>query len=97
MNNTPALETINNPTFTQYKVPSHSWLEVPYDLLVKLKIENKITCYSYRNGNLCYLEEDCDGSMFYAAMKEAGKKYKTTLRFSNYEPLCCSYRRYRAN
>jgi len=95
--NTESVSKLNNQLlFTQYEDPSHSWLEVPYDLLVKLGIEDKITCYSFRKGNLCYLEEDNDWSTFHDAMENAGGKYKVNRQFYNYEAPCCAYWHYRA-
>ena len=55
-------------TFIVHEDPGHGWLEVTYDELVALGIENKITQFSYRNGNLCYLEEDCDLGTYFNAI-----------------------------
>ena len=44
-----------------YRDPGHGWLEVPLAELARLKIEDKVTPYSYVNpGKQCvYLEENC--------------------------------------
>jgi len=44
--------------------PGHGWLEVPYSEIVQLGIKDKISQCSYRKGDTCYLEEDCDFSKF---------------------------------
>jgi len=86
---------MNNKTwFTQYEDPGHSWLEVPYSLLKELGIEKKITTYSFRKGNLCYLEEDCDWSTFHDAMKVVGREYSVIREYSEEEPPCCSFNGY---
>jgi hypothetical protein len=48
--------------------PGHGWLEVQYSELVKMGIADKITSYSFRAGNTCYLEEDCDLTTFVQAL-----------------------------
>jgi len=50
--------------------PGHGWLEVYYPLVKALNVE--ISRYSYRNGNLAYLEEDCDATAFLQAAETAG-------------------------
>jgi hypothetical protein len=42
--------------------PGHGWVEVSFKELVSLGIEQEISKYSYRKGDTCYLEEDCDYS-----------------------------------
>lgn len=49
--------------------PGHAWLEVPMAVIRYLRIEDKITGYSYRNGDLAYLEEDCDAPTFIDAYR----------------------------
>ena len=44
--------------------PGHGWLEVEYSDLVELGIQDEISECSYRRGNTCYLEEDCDAYLF---------------------------------
>ena len=61
-------------TYTFYSDPSHGWLEVQKKELEELNIFNKISEYSYINGDLVYLEEDCDLSLFIKAYKN---KYNT--------------------
>ena len=54
--------------------PSHSWLKVPVKELERLGIENKISPYSYINGKMSYLEEDCDMTTFMDARKARGEE-----------------------
>ncbi len=53
--------------YTYYMDPGHGWLEVPMAEIVSLGIDEKISRYSYRDGDRAYLEEDCDLTMFAAA------------------------------
>ena len=59
-----------NTTFVKHDDPGHGWLQVG---LVDLKnvgtsIED-YSGYSYRKGNILFLEEDCDASKFVNAWK----------------------------
>jgi hypothetical protein len=47
----------------------HGWLKVPKKDLEKLGIADKITRYSYMNGDYAYLEEDCDLALYLRALK----------------------------
>lgn len=44
--------------------PGHGWLEVPVSKINELGIADAISRFSYRNGQLAYLEEDCDAPLF---------------------------------
>lgn len=59
-----------NTTFVKHDDPSHGWLQVG---LVDLKnVGTSIddySGYSYRKGNILFLEEDCDASKFVEAWK----------------------------
>ena len=58
-----------------YEDPGHGWLKVPKELLRVLNIDDQISWYSYQKGNFAYLEEDCDYSLFQAAMNETGRDF----------------------
>ena len=59
--------------------PSHSWLKVHFCELMALGIENKISRYSYRRQNWCFLEEDCDAETYLVAFQsEFGQMPKMT-------------------
>ena len=49
--------------------PGHGWLEVPMSTIRYLQIENRISSYSYRQGDVAYLEEDCDAVTFIDAYR----------------------------
>jgi len=64
-------------TFKFYMDAGHGWLAVPVKLLKELQIDKKITTYSYMShgGNMAYLEEDSDGTLFTNEyQKKFGKK-----------------------
>ena len=75
-----------------YVDAGHGWLEVPMSEIKRLKIEGKVTPYSYVNGDMVYLEEDCDAAFFIDKLKSDGKKfnscevYEETSRVRSYEP-----------
>jgi len=53
----------------------HGWLAVKRTELNRLKIEAKISSYSYERGETVYLEEDCDASTFLKAKKDLGEEF----------------------
>jgi len=67
--------------------PGHGWLEVPMDEIKRLKIEDKISSYSYRNKGKAYLEEDCDFSVFAAAKEKLGEKFEYTSVYQANTPI----------
>ena len=72
-------------SYTFYCDPGHGWLKVSYKELVALGIQDKITHHSYMrwNGDSwdCYLEEDCDATLFYNTKKALGVEIKPTYKF----------------
>ncbi len=59
-------------SFDFYEDPGHGWLKVPRKLLRELRIEDKVSSYSFQYGDFAYLEEDCDMTLFEQAMAAAG-------------------------
>lgn len=59
-----ANESKASENFTFYEDASHGWLEVPKSLLKELGIADQISSYSYQSGDMAYLEEDADLSLF---------------------------------
>ena len=53
--------------------PGHGWFKVRLTQLSKLGIENEISTYSYVRGEWAYLEEDCDASKYFDALKLTGQ------------------------
>lgn len=54
-------------SYTKHEDPGHGWLQVPLAELKELGILNKISMYSYTDGEYAYLEEDCDMGVFLEA------------------------------
>jgi hypothetical protein len=55
---------------------AHGWYEVGFSVLQDMGIAHKITRYSYRKGDMAYLEEDCDATLFFDKAKELGYNVK---------------------
>lgn len=51
-------------SFVFHEDAGHGWLAVPYQALVALNIQEKITGFSYRKDDMVYLEEDFDAPLF---------------------------------
>lgn len=56
--------------------PGHGWIAADMQRLRALGIADKITPYSYRDGDLVWLEEDCDAAAYIGALREAGIHYR---------------------
>jgi hypothetical protein len=75
--------------------PSHGWGEVPISLIKELCIEDQISDYSYMNGNMVYLEEDLDLSVFLRALESRGMGYPKFIEIhTNHDSKVRSYRRF---
>lgn len=61
--------------------PGHGWLEVPEAEVLELGI--RVSGYSYRKGDILFLEEDCDGPAYIKAQADRGVKVMT--RIINYD------------
>ena len=57
---------------THYCDPGHGWMKVSRKSLAELNLLEKISGYSYQNGDYVYLEEDCDASLLVEALRERG-------------------------
>lgn len=54
-----------NKIFQFHCDPGHAWLEVNIHTLTSVGLEPQdFTDYSYRDGDVLYLEEDCDAPKF---------------------------------
>lgn len=69
---------------TVYDSPSHAWGKVTYQQLIELGIEGDVSKYSYRDGQLVFLEEDCDLPLFVSAARSAGLE----IEFHEIELFC---------
>jgi hypothetical protein len=68
---------------TFFSDPSHAWLKVSKLHLEVFNIANKISSYSYMNGDDVYLEEDCDAVIYLNALKKAGINYNINEQFDD--------------
>jgi len=53
--------------------PGHGWFKVKLTQLHKLGIADQISRYSYQRGEWAYLEEDCDATRLFDALKLTGQ------------------------
>jgi len=53
----------------------HGWIGTNKALLVQLGIDNDISTYSYIDGDVVYLEEDCDASRLINKLKDNNINY----------------------
>lgn len=67
--------------------PGHGWLEVPMQMVEQLEIKEQITAYSYRKGDLAYLEEDCDAYVFLQTCRDQGFEYQLEEVFEDPTPI----------
>lgn len=65
--------------------PGHGWLAVDYDLLEKFNLHGMISGYSYRKGNVAYLEEDVDAGYLLEYLKHNLIEYNIVHIDSNAE------------
>ncbi len=56
--------------------PGHGWIAADLHRLQSLGIADTITPYSYRDGDTCWLEEDCDAPRYLRALSAAGIPYR---------------------
>lgn len=80
--------------FNFYSDPAHGWAKVPLSLLKELKIDQKISSYSYVKKGNAYLEEDGDLGVFINAMKKAGKTVSFKESHTNKSSRIRNYPRY---
>jgi len=57
-------------TYHYHIDPGHGWIEVPFSELLDLEIDDKISHYSYRDDDRCFLEEDCDAGVWERAYEQ---------------------------
>jgi len=76
-----------------YRDPGHGWIKVPRQLLLDLRIHDKISRFSYESGDgmNVFLEEDCDASLLIEALKARGIDYKFKSFHTNKQSKIRSY------
>ena len=82
-------------TITVYNDPGHAWGAVKISELQALGIADRISTYSYQRGKTAYLEEDCDLSVYLAALKAAGHEIQFKEKHTNNRSPIRSYQSYR--
>lgn len=60
-------------TLKIYSDAGHGWLAVPRKELIELGIESKISNCSFQRGDMVYLEEDCDMTVYMNSHPEWNK------------------------
>jgi hypothetical protein len=75
--------------------PAHGWGEVPMSMIKELGIADKISHYSYMKGEMAYLEEDCDLSLFINALEAKGVPYEFAEFSTNYDSPVRRYQSYK--
>jgi hypothetical protein len=78
-----------------YSDPGHGWVAVKTALLISLGIADKVSSYSYINGQTSYLEEDCDAGLLLEAIKGRGIPYSIVSKHTNRQSPIRSYDRYK--
>lgn len=63
-------------TLLVFEDPGHAWVRFSKKRLAELGIADKITSFSYQNGNNAFLEEDYDLSILANALRERGYEIK---------------------
>lgn len=73
-------------TFTFHTDPGHGWLEVPVPVLMQVGLApSDFSSFSYQQGHMLYLEEDCDASVFIAAYEQHIGPISVKEKFSSYD------------
>lgn len=87
--------TTENLTFDFHQDPGHAWLAVERNLLLQYpKVALAITPYSYQDGNMAYLEEDCDAHPFLGALRDANLQFTLVARICDREHGIRYYERF---
>jgi hypothetical protein len=73
--------------FTFHTDPGHGWLEVSFTELRKVGLmPGDFSGYSYQQGSVVYLEEDCDASIFLRAYEAThGKSPELIEKYSHFD------------
>ena len=72
-------------TFTFHTDPSHGWLEVSAAELFNVGlVPSDFSAYSYQQGEVVYLEEDCDAPVFIRTYEAHVGPISVVEKFSHY-------------
>jgi hypothetical protein len=83
-------------TLNYFTDPGHGWVKIKVDVLKKLGISDKISPFSYRNGDNAFLEEDCDCSVLIKELKDRGIEFKFVENHTNKSSKIRNYYSYYA-
>ena len=72
----------------------HGWIETPLSLVRELNIAPKISTYSYQNGFMAYLEEDCDAAILIGALSQANIEFELKSIYHEGESRIRNYNRF---
>lgn len=71
---------MKNKQYIFHTDPGHGWLAVKKSELIYLDVLEKISPYSYMNGDTVYLEEDMDAAIFMQAYQQ---KFSKELKYKS--------------
>jgi len=83
-----------NRQFRFVSDPSHGYLRVKLDDLVKYGVDKKISGFSFASDRFAFLEEDLDAMTFLNAVKEFGDTYEIKESVVNNPASCRRLPRY---
>lgn len=81
-------------TLLVFEDPGHAWVRFSKKRLAELGIADKITSFSYQNGNNAFLEEDYDLSILANALRERGYEIKYNTNRTNRSSKIRNFDRY---
>jgi len=79
-------------TIIAYSDSGHGWAKVKITELKKLNLLDKISSFSYVNGDYAFLEEDCDLSVYVKELQTRGIAFKFKQFSTNRSSKIRSYR-----
>ena len=74
-------------TYIFHSDPGHGWLAVKRAELIRLNILDRVSPYSYQNGQTVYLEEDGDASLFLNRKEEVGEEVESKESYQDNTPI----------
>lgn len=76
--------------------PGHGWIAADIHALRQYNLTDKVSEYSYRDGDLVWLEEDCDASLYLNALRRAGIPFTLKESHTNHDSRIRRLPRFRA-
>lgn len=81
---------------TYLQDPGHGWIACPLALAHDLGIADKVSRYSYLDGQTLWLEEDCDAGLLIDALRAAGTVFRIREQHLNHDAHVRALPRWRA-